>query len=220
ILGPLLAGAAISLLGTTPAFSDLSGGATLEVNFSTWAFLLALLGVLLALVALLVPAYRATRHSIIHYKQNLARPPQQPAFLRYYLDLALIGVAAFAFYQLRQRGSLVTDRLFGDLSADPLLLVTPTLFMLMIALVFLRIFPIVLRVASWAGKGLNGATIPLGLFHLVRSPMHYSRLILLLLLATAVGMFAAGFRATLERSYDDRASYEAGAPARVHYSSS
>lgn len=218
LLGPPLAGIAISLLGATPAFSDLSGGSTLDVNYSSWAYGFALLGVLLALVALLVPAFRATRHSIVHYKQGLARPPQQPAFLRYYLDLALIVVAAFAFYQLRQRGSLVTDRLFGDLSADPFLLITPTLFMLMIALVFLRLFPVVLRVASWAGRGLNGATIPLGLFHLVRSPLHYSRLILLLLLATAVGMFAAGFRATLEQSYEDRAAYEAGAPARIVYS--
>ncbi len=216
-IGPLLAGTAISLLGLTPSFRGLSGGHTLAVNYSTWSFLLALVGVLMALVALLIPAYRATRNSIVNYKQSLARPPQQPAFLRYYLDLALIVVGAFLFYQLRQRGSLVTDKLFGNLSADPLLLITPTLFMLMIALVFLRLFPVVLRIASWAGRGLNGATIPLGLVHLVRSPLHYSRLILLLLLATAVGMFAAGFRATLEQSYDDRSAYEAGAPARIKY---
>ncbi len=217
VVGPLLAGTAISLLGLTPSFHGLSNGHTLAVNYSIWAFLLALFGVLMAFVALLVPAYRATRNSIVNYKQTLARPPQQPAFLRYYLDLGLIVVGAFLFYQLRQRGSLVTDKLFGDLSADPLLLITPTLFMLMIALVFLRLFPLVLRVASWAGRGLNGATIPLGLVHLVRSPLHYSRLILLLLLATAVGMFAAGFRATLEQSYNDRSSYEAGAPARIKY---
>lgn len=215
IFGPLLAAAAISILGYTPAFSALSGGALLDVTLSRAAFGLALVGVLLALAALLWPAYRATSHSIVHYKQHLARPPQQPVFLRYYLDLVLVGVGAYAFYQLRQRGSLVTDRLFGDLSADPLLLVAPTLFMLMIALVFLRLFPIALRGASWLGRNLNGPTIPLGLWHMVRSPLHYSRLILLLLLATAVGMFAAGFRATLERSYDDRAAYEAGAPTRL-----
>jgi len=215
LLGPLLAAAAISILGFTPAFDALSGGSLLEVTLSRAAFGLALVGVLLAFAALLWPAYRATSHSIVHYKQNLARPPQQPIFLRYYLDLVLVGAGAYAFYQLRQRGSLVTERLFGDLSADPLLLVAPTLFMLMIALVFLRLFPIALRAASWLGRGLNGPTIPLGLWHMVRSPLHYSRLILLLLLATAVGMFAAGFRATLERSYDDRAAYEAGANTRL-----
>jgi putative ABC transport system permease protein len=215
VAGPLFAAAAISILGLTPPFSDLSGGSLLEVTLSPWAFGLAALGAFLAMAALLVPAYVTTRKSMVQYRQNLARPPQQPVFLRYYLDLVVVGVAAYAFYQLQNRGSLVTDRLFGGLAADPLLLVAPTLFMLMVALVFLRIFPLVLGAASWAGRGLPGATIPLGLWHMVRSPSHYGRLILLLLLATAVGMFAAGFRATLERSYDDRTAYEAGAEGRI-----
>jgi ABC-type lipoprotein release transport system permease subunit len=215
LFGPFIAAGAIALLGLTPAFSDLSQGGLLEITLSSSAFGLALLGALLGLVALLWPAYRATRYSIVHYKQNLARPPQQPVFLRYYLDLALIAVGAFAFYQLRQRGSFVTERLFGDLTADPLLLATPTLFMLMIALFFLRLFPLALRGVSWLTRRVDGAAVPLGLWRMVRSPLHYSRLILLLILATSVGMFAAGFRATLERSYADRAAYEAGAAGRL-----
>ena len=215
VLGPLLASGVIRLLGPTPPFSDLSQGELLQVTLTAEAFGLAALGALLALVALLWPAYRASEASMVHFKQSLARPTRQPLFLRYYLDLVLVAVGAFLFYQLRQRGSLVTENLFGDLSADPLLLVSPALFMLMIALVFLRLFPVVLAVASWALRGLSGATILLGLWRMVRSPLHYSRLILLLLLATSVGMFAAGFRATLDRSFEDRAAYEAGAPGRL-----
>jgi hypothetical protein len=109
----------------------------------------------------------------------------------------------------------VSDRLFGGLSADPLLLISPTLFMLMVALAFLRLFPVALRLASWATRALPGPTLALGLWRMTRAPLHYSRLILLLLLATAVGMFAASFRATLDRSYSDRAAFEAGAPGRL-----
>lgn len=215
VLGPLLASGVIRLLGPTPPFSNLSQGELLQVTLTGEAFGMAALGALLALAALLWPAYRASEASMVHFKQSLARPPRQPLFLRYYLDLVLVGVGGFLFYQLRQRGSLVTENLFGELSADPLLLVSPALFMLMIALVFLRLFPVVLRVASWALRGLSGATILLGLWRMVRNPLHYSRLILLLLLATSVGMFAAGFRATLERSFEDRAAYEAGASGRL-----
>lgn len=215
VLGPLLASGVIRLLGPTPPFSDLSQGDLLQVTLTAEAFGMAALGAVLALAALLWPAYRASEASMVHYKQSLARPPKQPLFLRYYLDLVLVGVGAFLFYQLRQRGSLVTENLFGDLSADPLLLVSPALFMLMMALIFLRLFPVILGIASWALRGLGGATVLLGLWRMVRSPLHYSRLILLLLLATSVGMFAAGFRATLDRSFEDRASYEAGAAGRV-----
>ena len=214
-LGPPLAALAIRLLGPTPPFSALSQGELLRVSLTAEAFGMALLGAVLALLALLWPAWRASRATVVHHKQGLARPARQPLFLRYYLDLALVGTGAFLFYQLRQRGSLVTERLFGDLSADPLLLVSPALFMLMIALLFLRLFPLILRVAAWALRGLGGATVALGLWRMARSPLHHSRLILLLLLATSVGMFAAGFRATLDRSFADRAAYEAGAEGRV-----
>ncbi len=214
-LGPLLALGAIKVLGPTPPFADLSQNSFLDVNLSSEAFGLAFLGAFLALLALLLPAWKASRASTIHHKATLARPSKQPLFLRYYLDLILIAVGAFLFYQLRQRGSLVTEQLFGEMSADPLLLISPALFILMIALVFLRLFPIALKLVARIVRNTNSATIPLSLWRMVRSPLHYSRLILLLLLATAVGMFAAGFRATLEQSYEDRAAYQAGAEGRI-----
>lgn len=215
ILGPLVAWGGISVLGLTPSFQDLSGGDLLSIRLTPLAFGLAALGGLLALAALMLPAYRASRLSITNYKQQISRPPSQSAFLRYYLDLVLVAAGAFAFYQLRQRGSFLTESLFGDLSADPILLATPTLFMLMVALVFLRLFPLLLRVLLLASRPLNGPSVSVALTRMARSPLQHSRLILILILATAVGMFAAGFRATLERGYEDRADYEAGAPLRI-----
>ncbi len=215
LAGPFAAAGAISLLGYTPPFAPLSGDAALAVPLSRMAFLAAGGGALLAFAAMLVPAWRASRSSTVDYKHSLARPQVRPVFLRYYLDLGLVGVGAFLFYQLRERGSLVTERLFGGLSADPLLLLSPTLFMVMVALVFLRLFPLVLGLTARAGQRWESATVALGLTRMTRAPLQYNRLILLLLLTTAVGMFAAGYRATLERGYDDRAAYEAGAESRL-----
>ncbi|MFN8618749.1 MAG: FtsX-like permease family protein [Dehalococcoidia bacterium] len=215
LLGPYIARLGISVLGYTPPFENLSGNAALEVPMSRLAFAAAAGGAALAFAALLIPAWRAARQSTIDYKHSLARPQTQPIFLRYYMDLVLVGVGAFLFYQLREKGSLVTEKLFGDLSADPLLLASPTLFMLMVALVFLRVFPLALRFVAWATHRLESPTVALGLSRMTRAPMQYSRLILLLLLATAVGMFAAGYRATLERGYDDRAAFTAGAESRL-----
>jgi ABC-type antimicrobial peptide transport system permease subunit len=215
ILGPLVATGGISLLGFTPPFENLSDGGLLPVRLTLQSFVLAGLGALLAFAALMWPAYRACRFSITNYKQQISRPAAQSAFLKYYLDLVFIVAGAFAFYQLRQHGSLATTDVFGGLSADPILLATPSLFMLMIALVFLRLFPLALRVAAWLSRNIPGPTISLGLTRMVRNPVQHSRLILLLILTTAVGMFAAGFRATLEQGYDDRAGYQAGAKARI-----
>jgi ABC-type antimicrobial peptide transport system permease subunit len=215
VAAPFIAKIGISVLGYTPPFENLSGNSALEVPLSRLAFAAAFGGASLAFAALLIPAWRAARQSTIDYKHSLARPQTQPLFLRYYMDLVLVGVGAFLFYQLREKGSLVTEKLFGGLSADPLLLASPTLFMLMVALVFLRLFPLALRFVAWATHRLESPTVALGLSRMTRAPMQYSRLILLLLLATAVGMFAAGYRATLERGYDDRAAFTAGAESRL-----
>ncbi len=215
VVGPPLAAGVVSLLGKTPPFHDLSGGSYLEVHLSAAAYGWALSGAVLALAALLWPAYQATRRTVVQYKSASSRPPKESPFTRYYLDLAFVGAAGILFLQLNRRGSLVTEKLFGEQTADPILLLTPAFFILTVGIFFLRLFPLVLRIVAWAVARAQGAAIIVGMWQLVRNPVHYSRLVLLLMLATAVGMFAASFGSTLDRSYEDRAQYEAGAPLRV-----
>jgi putative ABC transport system permease protein len=214
-IGPPLAMVVVGLLGHTPPFHDLSGGRNLSVHLSPDAYLWALSGALLAFVMLLGPAYFATRRTVVQQRTASARPPKQPVFTRYYLDLVLVGIGAVLFYQLNRRGTLVTKDFFGDQSVDPVSLLTPAFFILTVGIVFLRVFPLVLRVLAWVVARMQGTSILIGMWQLVRNPVHYSRLVLLLMLATAVGMFAASFGATLNRSYADRAAYESGGGLRV-----
>ncbi|MPZ48732.1 MAG: FtsX-like permease family protein [Dehalococcoidia bacterium] len=215
-LGPPLAALVISLLGQTPPFADLSGGSNLSVRLTGAAYLWAAAGAVLAYATLLWPAYQATRSTVVQQRTSSARPPKQPVFTRYYLDPVLVGLGGLLFYQLNRRGSLVTNEIFGEQSVDPILLLTPAFFILTIGIVFLRLFPLVLRGLAWVVARAQGTAVLIGMWQLVRNPVHYSRLVLLLMLATAVGMFAASFGATLDRSYADRAGYESGSELRIH----
>lgn len=214
-LGPPVAAVGTALLGYTPAFRALSGGQPLTVRPTPEAWLMAVLGAGLAGATIAWCAARSGMRTAIEHRQAAARPPSQPAFLRTYLDVAVLVVAAIAFYQLRSEGSLARQRLLGGATADPVLLAAPTLFMLAVGLVVLRLLPVALRLLALVATSARGVIVPLALWQLVRRPLHHVRLTLLLILATAIGVFAAGFRATLERSYDDRAAYEAGSPARL-----
>ena len=213
--GPPLAATVISLLGLTPAFEGLSGGGLLEVNVSMLAYLLAGGGALIAFTALMLPAWGATRATIIEFKRTAARPKPTPPFLRYYLDVALVVVSAIVFWQLSQQEELFTESLFGEIQADPFLLLTPAVFLLTVGIVFLRLFPLVLRVVAAIVGRTRSVAVLVGMRALVRNPTHYTRLILLLMFATGVGMFGASFSATLDRSYGDRAAYAVGADVRV-----
>ena len=127
----------------------------------------------------------------------------------------LVIVGGILLYQLDRRGSLVSSNFFGDQSVDPVVLLTPAFFILTVGLVFLRLFPLALKLLAWVVARFQGAAVLIGMWQLVRNPVHYSRLVLLLMLATAVGMFSASFGATLDSSYADRAHYEAGADVRL-----
>jgi hypothetical protein len=151
----------------------------------------------------------------VNQRAASARPPKQSAFTRYYLDVALVGIGAILYYQLDRTGKLTTERLFGDQTVDPVRLLTPAFFILTVGIVFLRLFPLVLRVLSFAISKGQGSSMVIGMWQLVRNPVHYARLVLLLMLATAVGTFAASFGSTLERSFDDRAAYAAGSGLRI-----
>ncbi len=215
-LGPPLAAGVISLLGQTPPFADLSGGANLSVSLSGTAYLWAASGAVLALAALLWPAYQATKRTMVQQKVASVRPQKQPFITRYYVDVVVVEAAALLLlYQLDRQGGLVTERLFGERAVDPILLTTPALFVLAAGYLFLRLFPLVLGGLATILARVQGTAVLIGMWQLVRNPSHYSRLVLLLMLATAVGTFAASFGATVSRSYRDRAEYEAGAPIRL-----
>ena len=54
-----------------------------------------------------------------------------------------------------------------------------------------------------------------GLWQMARNPTHYARLSLLLILSAGLGIVAASFGGTLERSYFERALYSTGADIRL-----
>ena len=55
----------------------------------------------------------------------------------------------------------------------------------------------------------------MGLWQMARNPTHYARLSLLLILMAGLGIFAASFGGTLERSFEHRALYSTGADIRL-----
>jgi len=214
-LGPFLGAFIFSLLGKTAPFSPLTGGGFLPIRFSAPVFMLAAGGAFLCLLALLVPAIQAARRGVVHQRQHTARPPRAPFWQRFYLDLVLLAFGAALYWELKQRGSLLTLDIFGGLNMDPLLLITPMLVIIAAAILFLRLFPLIINLAARLARYVTNASIVLSLRYMARNPIHYGRLILLLMMAASVGMFSASFLGTLERSYDERAMYSVGSDVRL-----
>ena len=320
LVAPILAATVISILGFTPAFSDLSGSDRLTVSISSGAYLMGALGGLLSFAALLIPAIQASRIGVTKHRQESARPNSQPFFQRYYLDVMLLIISVVLFRQLTDQGSVVATGIFGEVAVNQVLLAVPALILVAFAMVLLRLFPLAVRFlsgdspallhlivggtvaalaptiairsvfegesATWAvqvvalailagaywatnrstqtlpkvgGMALQAgmvaavillepalpltqvfaplliAIVPaqitfilfrgfaqiapvgfsMGMWQMARNPTYYARLSLLLMLMSGLGIFAASFGGTLERSFEERARYSSGADIRV-----
>ena len=214
IAAPFLAAGVTALLGLTPLFTDVTDGELLPVTVVPLSFAMAAAGVALSLVALTLPALFAALSGATGVRRGLSRPALS-VIQRYYLDVIFAAGAILLLIELRERGSVFTPSSTGGLSSDPLLLASPALAILAAGALILRFAPLLLRLVARATNVVSGAAVSLGLAQLVRNSGQYTRLTLLLMMAVAVGTFAASYTRTADRSYRDRANYEAGVDVRA-----
>lgn len=219
-IGPPIAALAVKYAGVMPWFGDLNGGEALPVQISWAAYRLAAVGGIFSFLALFYPAFRASRVGLLTHRSRTGRSTGPPAFQRYYLDVAALGVGVILLAQLQSRGSVAAENLAGEKTVDQVTLAFPALFLVVAGLVMLRLFPVMMELLARLFTGrlfyrLVSPTMVLGLWTMARNPAHYSRLSLLFILTAGLGVFSANFGATLDRSANDQALYAIGADVRV-----
>jgi len=208
LLGPGLAQAGMQLWAALT-------GESVPAALPGEAWVLAGVAVGLGWLALVVPIYPAARRNLLEWQQTQARPARLSLLQKSYLDVFLLAFGALLYWQLNQSGSIVMRRLGHSSLADPLLLLGPSLLLIAVALVFLRIFPYLLRLAAWAFQRARGLMLPLGLSRLARDPLKASRVVLLISLAASLILLSRSFDDSLAYSQDEMAHYLAGADLRI-----
>ena len=154
VVAPFLAMGAVALAGLLPHFRDTTGGAPLPVEIGPAPFLLAAGAGLLCLLIYVVSGALGTRRGLLVHKLRSSRPPTMPFFHRYYVDLALVSLGGLVFWELRSRGYLISGGLFSDVQVDETMLLAPVLFLVAVALLFMRLFPLLVRFISGESPAL------------------------------------------------------------------
>lgn len=210
VVGPLLGMVVAQFIGRTYTFLVFSNRELLPVHLTAQTMQFALMAVGLSIGAMTLPAIGAARHSIVTYKQEVARSNRPPFWQRWFIDFLILAVAGYGYYLLSGRQSILTLGEAGDVFSDPLLLLVPAIFIFAVSLVFLRFFPLLIEILSRLGSRFLGVSVLLGLRQIGRMPGQYTRLVLLLTLTLALGTFAASVAKTLDRNYNDRVYYQTG----------
>ena len=221
IIGPFLAMGVVRVLGNV--FFSLGGGADqlsgVPVTVSQGAVLLGLAGGILAVVVFTVATLAAARQGIVEARQTGARPPTASFLHRYYLDFLLLALIGLLWWQIQSRGSFLVQSVGSrELEIDYSLMLGPVLGLLAVGLVVMRIFPWFAMLLSRLAGPFAPSWLVHSLRHVSRDPMVPGILIVLLTLATALGVIGSAFSSTLERSQKERALYAAGADLRIRHS--
>lgn len=174
----------------------------------------------LAIPAMLIPAIRLTRATIVTLRQSQARQQQQPFIERYFIDVLLLVPAWYGYNQLAVGGSIQVPGLEGsatlsDPFRNPLLLLAPALFIGATTLVMIRLFPRVVDALSRIIDRLPGVAHVIAFRQLARNPNTLRGPVLLLMLTMSLATFTASMARTLDQYSIDRANYRSGADYRL-----
>ena len=145
MFAPFLAYAMVALSGTLPYFEEFTGGGMLPVRLSYFPFVVALGVGLVCLSIFVVPSVLSGGTSVIAQKLRASRPVATPLFQRYFIDVGIVAIGGLLFWELNARGHFVTGGLFEDIQVNETMLLAPVMFLVAVALVFMRIFPLVVR---------------------------------------------------------------------------
>lgn len=168
---------------------------------------------LAAIVALGISLFFATRENVLSQRREAARSSKRPLWQRLNADV-VAGVIALAGYGISLYLANIGNILQPDaqaLIAAPLSLIAPCFLLVGCLLLFLRIFPLLLRLGAWLAAKGRGALSMLALAHIARSPAQIARTTLLLSLVIAFAFFTFVYTASEAQHIQDVGTYVVGA---------
>lgn len=211
--GPPLGLFICQILGASNGFLEFVQRTSLPVRLTFNAYIYSLGAIILSMASILLPAYLASKTTIVQHKQKLARGRGVPVWKRFFLDFVLLAIAGYGLYQynLRQEILATTGAEGIEITIDPLLFLISTIFVLGTGLLFIRIFPFFIRIVFRLGKRA-WTPVPYAAFtHVGRSSGKDQFLMLFMILSISVGIFSADSARTMNSSVEERVRYTIGA---------
>ncbi len=166
--------------------------------------------VVISVLAVGLALLRVIQLDVLAWRREQGRPSRPPFWQRFYLDVLLMILAlagyGLALFLLNVGLTAKARALFQA----PLILAASLLLLLAGVLLFLRLFPLLLRGLLRLGTRGRGLTSVIGVGMMARAPQQALRMILLLTFALAFAVFSLLFSASQTRHQRDVASYQVG----------
>ena len=173
----------------------------------------AALVVLVVLLTMNFSLLHAVRMDVLATRREAARSTRHPFWQRLHLDIIAAVIALLGYgvtLYLTTLGSVLSGSIKA-ISSALFSLISPYFLIIVLLLLFLRFFPVLLRLGAWFTVRGRTAASMLALAQMSRSPRQSVRMTTLLALTITFALFSLVFFATQEQRINDLAAYQAGA---------
>ena len=219
VVGGLLATAFTQLIGTTRSFMDFRWGHHFIVSIPPTIGSTIVLAIVFTVLIRVVPTIGAARHTIISYKMDKSRLLQRPWWQRLGIDVLLLILIGYFYYQIVQQGGLIDveggARNIQDAYNQPLVFLLPPLTIFALTLFILRFLPPILRALAWLIQWTNSVGLLIVTRQLERSPGAYYLPLILLVSTISLGIYTASFARTIDRYLYEQQYYRVSADISV-----
>lgn len=196
--------------GATKSFLEFSTQTSIDVRITWLSIVYALVAMLVSIAFMTLPVLKYANFSIVEQKAN-KKKSTKPLWQKVYLDFILLAASLYGFYSFnKQKDTIIKNITEGD-SIDPLLYFSSTIFILAVALIFLRIIPLISKLVYAIGiKKWKPDTFAafMQVNHNIRKQ---SFIIVFLSLTLALGIFNATTARSINDNEEMRIKYENGA---------
>ncbi|MEM7134248.1 MAG: FtsX-like permease family protein [Chloroflexota bacterium] len=211
-IGLFVARGVTQWMGQVYRFLTFAARPLLDLSFSAQVGGYATIAAVVTIGATLLPATSAAGRTIIAQQQKRIREEEfsrTRSGIMLFFELLLLAGALYGYWRLQTQGQ--ASQLTQDTFVDPLFLLAPTLFVAAVALISLRVVPLMIRLLNRITNRF--LTLPLWLtIQQVSRQLNVYRLLLFLLVFTvALGFFSTTFASTLDAHYTDVTRYAVGA---------
>ncbi len=213
LIGPFLGLLLCKLLGASNGFLEFVERTALPLSLKPQVYMYALMIISFISISMLIPAFNASRTSIVLYKQKKARERKNSFWERYFLDLVLLLISLYGLfsYQRQQKVLFISGIKGTDLTIDPLLFLISTAFLFGGGLLFLRIYPYIVRLVFRLGEKRWDPVSYASFIQVGRTSGQEQYVMLFIILTLAIGIFSANSARTLNKNIEEKVRYATGA---------
>ena len=213
ILGIPLSFLICRFLGLSNGFLEFVNRKTIFLNFSFEIILFALVALIVFAITMLIPSAIASKTDIVDLKRSRSKIGKKAIWEKFYLDVLLVLLSLYGLYNYRSRQSVIISlgTSSDSVPIDPFLFIMSASFIVGAGMLFLRLYPYLMRGIFKIGRKHWSPTIYASFVNTSRSGGKDRFIMLFLIFSLSIGIFNATAARTLSKNEEEKIAYKTGA---------